>query len=644
MKKIKALKIQSGIAGRYITWFVPVILLSITLLVISAYSLQKDSELKSHRQVGKIITDNTINALQTWIDDQIRIVRTIAADERVIAACENPGNAAFVADAQRYVQLLHNRYPYYENLPIALKIADGQKVMVTGQGKTIAIGNGNFFIDTVGGKTLGKCNPDFSYIKNVYEGKDHYISEVYPSILRGNPIFVISAPIKRGDKIIGVSIVAPRMDYFTDRFLAKSRIGETGHLFMIDERGMIISHPKKDFILKKEAIERFKSITDPILKGLTGFQGIVEEHEADLIAAGFSNADFNIRFNWFIVYSQDVSELQENARHSGFIILIIGAFMLIIMILFFVILTRRMLAEPLKKALEVITVVAGGDLTKEIEWKGKKDEVGAIISSLNAMISRLRQTVEYIRNSGSMIAVSSAEISDTSVNLSDTSNQQAAGVEEIAASLVEINSTIGINAKNVRDTDLIAQELAKKADRGGESIKETLIAMHDVADKISIIEDIANQTNLLALNATIEAARAGNHGKGFAVVAGEVGKLAERSQIAASEISEVIARSLSVTDEAGSIFGDIIPGVKETARLLQEIAMASEHQSTGVEEISNGMDQLSMITQQNSAAAEELSSTSASLKSEALHLDEKMRYFRIDADDRAIALIDKIED
>jgi methyl-accepting chemotaxis protein len=155
-------------------------------------------------------------------------------------------------------------------------------------------------------------------------------------------------------------------------------------------------------------------------------------------------------------------------------------------------------------------------------------------------------------------------------------------------------------------------------------------SMKEIADKIGIIGEIARQTNLLALNAAVEAARAGEHGKGFAVVAAEVRKLAERSQVAATEIDQVSVSSVAVAEKSGKLLEQIVPDIQKTARLVQEISASSREQSTGAEQVNTAIQQLNEVTQQNAASAEEMASSSEELASQAEQMRETVSFFKID--------------
>jgi methyl-accepting chemotaxis protein len=192
-----------------------------------------------------------------------------------------------------------------------------------------------------------------------------------------------------------------------------------------------------------------------------------------------------------------------------------------------------------------------------------------------------------------------------------------------------MSATVDRNADSARSTDNMAAQAASQAKEGGAAVRETVAAMRSIAAKIGIIDDIAYQTNLLALNAAIEAARAGEHGKGFAVVATEVRKLAERSQVAALEISELASGSVSQAELAGKLLDEMVPAITRTSELVREIATASAEQSHGASQINMALGQLSQATQQNASSSEELAATSEEMSSQAAHLQQLVAYFKV---------------
>lgn len=222
-----------------------------------------------------------------------------------------------------------------------------------------------------------------------------------------------------------------------------------------------------------------------------------------------------------------------------------------------------------------------------------------------------------VRTIADNVTAASQELSSTAQQISQGASEQAAAVEESTAAVEEMSATVRQNRDNAQQTEQIAIQAAKDTEESGHAVTQTVGAMKQIAAKISIIEEIARQTNLLALNAAIEAARAGQHGKGFAVVAAEVRKLAERSQHAAAEISELSASSVAVADKAGNMLDKIMPDIQKTSTLIQEIAAASAEQNAGIDQISQGMQQLDTVVQQNSSASEEMAATAEELSAQA---------------------------
>ncbi|WP_246050517.1 methyl-accepting chemotaxis protein [Leptospira langatensis] len=282
----------------------------------------------------------------------------------------------------------------------------------------------------------------------------------------------------------------------------------------------------------------------------------------------------------------------------------------------------------LNEVLSALERLANGDLTSKIENEyfgtfGKLKEFG------NSTVDKLNEIMgDIVMKSGSLVG-SAAEVSSTANSLSQGASQQAASVEETTSSLEEMTASIDQNASNSKQTEQIASQSSRDAEDGGKSVTETVSAMKQIAEKISIIEDIAYQTNLLALNAAIEAARAGEHGRGFAVVASEVRKLAERSQKSANEISSLAVSSVAIAEKAGKLIGDIVPNIRKTADLVQEITASSEEQASSVVEINKAMGQLDQVSQQNASASEELAAIAEEMNSQAESLRESVMFFRL---------------
>lgn len=323
-------------------------------------------------------------------------------------------------------------------------------------------------------------------------------------------------------------------------------------------------------------------------------------------------------------------QITENAAEAATLLRISVTAMVLALIVAIglgIILTRGV-TGPVSKGVTFAKALAAGDMTTSIDVN-QKDEIGVLAGALRDMREKLVSVVSDVKSAAVNVSSGSQEMSSNAQQLSQGATEQAASAEEVSASMEEMGSNIRQNADNAMQTDAIARKAADRAEEGGKAVSETVSAMREIAEKISIIEEIARNTNLLALNAAIEAARAGEHGKGFAVVASEVRKLAERSQKAAGEISELSKKSVSVAESAGQMITEIIPDIRRTAELVQEINAASGEQNSGADQINKAIAQLDQVIQQNASASEEMASMAEELNSQADQLQSTIAFFKL---------------
>ncbi|MEW6077353.1 MAG: methyl-accepting chemotaxis protein [Thermodesulfobacteriota bacterium] len=321
-------------------------------------------------------------------------------------------------------------------------------------------------------------------------------------------------------------------------------------------------------------------------------------------------------------------EKAEQAYGSGRLLILVGLILAVMTGLLLAALLTRGITGPLRSVVASLNAIADGDLTVA-PAVSQQDEIGQLADAQRNMIDRLKEVVVQVQSASENVASGSEEMSSSSEELSQGATEQASHLEEVTSSMEQMGSNINQNADNAVETEKIARQAARDAEAGGRQVQNTVRAMNEIAGKISIIEEIARQTNLLALNAAIEAARAGEAGKGFAVVAAEVRKLAERSGLAAKEIGELSASSVDVAKQAGIMLEKMVPDIRRTAELVQEISAASKEQTAGADQINQAISQLDQVVQQNASSAEEVSSTAQELASQAQQLQSAVTFFKV---------------
>jgi methyl-accepting chemotaxis protein len=327
-----------------------------------------------------------------------------------------------------------------------------------------------------------------------------------------------------------------------------------------------------------------------------------------------------------------ISEKNTITANSATILMIIVMLVGIALAVIIGLLLTSSITKPLTLGVKTMEEMSKGNLLVNFDSHtlSVADETGVLTRAMKEMADQLKSTITFALEASENVSAGSTQLSSASQGISQGSSEQAASVEEISASIEEMTASINQNADNANQTERIALKSSNDAKEGGEAVQKTVGAMKQIAEKISIIQEIARQTNLLSLNASIEAARAGEHGKGFAVVASAVQKLAERSQDAAEEISKLSKSSVDVAEKAGEMLNKLVPDIQKTADLVSEINAASSEQNKGIQQVNTAVQQFNQVVQSNAAASEELASTAEELSSQAEELKSRLAFFKVD--------------
>ena len=600
------------------------------------------------------ISASVSSQIEAWVED-------LQVDMDALNLAFGPSFITALADHDEEAAQLANKglrdfarkYGYYEFLAVA--DADGKTVAASDPGLVgqLNVGSRSYFKASMSGRSV--------------------ISDILASKVTGKPIYVLTLPVTRAGKVLGVMYGAVDLTSFSARVIDPVKVGQEGYAFLMAKSGLVAAHPNESAILKTNLQDfDFGKKMASVKNGLFTY---TYEGVEKLVA--FRTDELT---GWTVgvgAATDDIFASANHIRNENILvaaIVVLAATLVIVLVVNPIVrslqkgvefaeiirtgdLSKRLnlkrsdeigqlavaldsMAEGLNQKAQLAEAIAGGDLAVEVTTASEKDQLGR---ALQKMVASLSELIGQIQVSGEQIASGSVQVSDSSQSLSQGATESAASLEEISASMTEMASQTRQNAENATQANHLVGNAKSVAEQGNQQMEQMVKAMAEINEAgqniskiIKVIDEIAFQTNLLALNAAVEAARAGQHGKGFAVVAEEVRNLAARSAKAAKETEELIEGSVNkaqdgaaVADQTAASLQTIVQEIAKVSDLVGEIAAASNEQSEGIGQVNQGLGQVDQVTQQNTATAEESAAAAEELSAQAEQLRAMLGRFKL---------------
>ncbi len=605
-------------------FMIPILSLVIVCLGIGSTMIFTTSRSALEQTVNEQLIDtakSTGQLMNNWLENSRTEVQIWGGDSTVRSILmESSDTDLLLGSVNERLKEINSKYAYFEIINVVNTRGD---VVASSQPEVIgkfSVAERPYFKDSMRGEVI--------------------LSDAMQSKSTGEPVFVVSAPVKNGQEICGVIFGAVRLFAFSEEFIDPVRVGETGYAYLCNSEGLTLAHRDKSTVFNLS------------IKDMDFFKQMCR------LDSGYLEYDFmgtpqmvafvkNKTTGWYLGVVAIEEEIYAPVKHLAMISLMSALIITALLVGMIGFLTGRLIIKPIKLVSDGLKEAAegDGDLSLRIEVLSK-DEVGELANWFNAFIGNLEKIIAKVKKTAMMVDSATQVVSGGVQGLSQMTQEQASAIEEVAATVEEMTAAIKENAENANEGRTTTKDMVNLANHSGEISRELMKAMEEISgvsrkigDIVVTVNEVAFQTNLLALNAAVEAARAGEHGKGFAVVAGEVRALAQRSADSSKQIKELIEETVTkigagddMVKKTGNSLEQIITTIEQLSQTMEEIAASSSEQARGIDELNRAIAQIDTTTQQNASTVEELASTSENLQTEANEMANNVDHFKVSSD------------